>query len=66
MDILRGTLKNLNAISLKDLPSLSDPALQMMLRRVERRIQRPGASISGYNGAGGLSGDITVDVRETK
>ena len=53
--IVVGQLKDVSSIELQALPHHTDPALADMLDRVLRRMDRPGASISVYNGAGGLS-----------
>ncbi|GAA4674366.1 hypothetical protein [Phytohabitans rumicis] len=65
-DIVQGQLKDLSGLRFDALTeSHDDPALAPMLDRVMRRVEQPGTSISGYNGAGGLSGDVEVDVNST-
>ena len=67
-DIVKGELKDLTGLALAALPGLDDPVLGSMLARVLRRVDRPGQSISGYNGAGGYStmdADDAVSGQET-
>jgi FXSXX-COOH protein len=59
-----GKIKNLAGVSLERLPEVDDSALPAMLKRVLDRVDRSGTSISGYNGAGGLSGDVNPDKSE--
>lgn len=47
------TLTDLTELSLKDLPGRDSPGMTRNIDRILRRVDRPGASISGYNGAGG-------------
>lgn len=58
--LVTGHLKDLGTLNLGALPSLVDPALAEMLDRVVARMDKPGASISGYNGASGSMVDETA------
>lgn len=53
-------LLDLTGVSLAALPSYSADGFASMRNRLLRRWERPGTSVSGYNGAGGLSGDARV------
>lgn len=55
-------LLDLRDVPLSVLPSYSSDELAPMRSRLLRRWDRPGTSVSGYNGAGGLSGDARVDL----
>ena len=60
-DSIEGVLPDLSGISLGDLSDLE--GLDEQLAKVMKRVDRPGTSISGYNGAGGdLEKKSTVDV----
>lgn len=50
-DSIEGVLPDLSDVSLGDLSDLE--GLDGQLQRVLERINRPGTSISGFNGAGG-------------
>jgi hypothetical protein len=60
----KSRLADLTDVTLEVLPSHRDVRLASSVERVLRRVDRPGASISGYNGAGGLSGDVDVDMTD--
>jgi hypothetical protein len=55
-------LSDLTNLSLHAIRSCTKEDLGELLDRMLRRIDAPGTSISGYNGAGGLSGDRAVDI----
>lgn len=60
-----GHLKDFAGVALDQLATHSGSALGPMLDRVMRRVEQPGTSISGYNGAGGFttqSGAVTVEL----
>lgn len=55
-------LPDLAGVSFETLGSYSDADLQPASGKLLRRVDRPGASLSGYSGAGGLSGDVRADI----
>jgi hypothetical protein len=63
--IVVGQLKDVSSIELQALPHYTEPALADMLDRVLQRMDRPGASISGFNGASGLSCDTGASGPDT-
>jgi FXSXX-COOH protein len=59
-----GRMKTLSDVPLERLLEVDDPALPGMLDRVLDRMDRPGTTISGFNGAGGLGDDSDPDMSE--
>jgi hypothetical protein len=53
---------DLTGVSLQTLQGLTEEDLGPTLAALRARVESPGASISGYNGAGALSRDATAEL----